>query len=73
MPTELNNLKFVLFDFLRPINNLSVIKGQVLLGWTSTKLGFMFLLKDTMQLHRWGLNQLPLGLESITLSLHSLI
>ena len=31
---------FVLFDSLRPINNLSVI---------NTKLGFMFLLKDTTQ------------------------
>ena len=32
-----------LFDFnsLRPINNLSVIKGRVFLGWTSTKLGLM--------------------------------
>ena len=35
---------FVWFDSLRPINNLSVIKGQVFLGWTSTKLGLMFLL-----------------------------
>ena len=38
---------FVWFDSLRPINDLSVIKGRVFLGWTSTKLGFMFLLKDT--------------------------
>ena len=30
---------FVWFDSLRPINNLSVKKGQVFLGWTSTKLG----------------------------------
>ena len=37
---------FVWFDSLRPINNLSVIKGRVFLGWTSTKLGLMFLLKD---------------------------
>ena len=37
------------FDSLRPINNLSVIKGRVFLGWTSTKLGLMFLLKDTTQ------------------------
>ena len=29
---------FVWFDSLRPINNLSVIKGQIFLGWTSTKL-----------------------------------
>ena len=34
---------FVWFDSLRPINNLSVIKGHVFLGWTSTKLGLMCL------------------------------
>ena len=34
---------FLLFDSLRPINNLSVIKGWVFLGWTSTKLGLMCL------------------------------
>ena len=33
------------FDSLRPINNLSVIKGRAFLGWASTKLGLMFLLK----------------------------
>ena len=34
----------VYFDFLRPINNISVIKGRrVFLGWTSTKLGLMCL------------------------------
>ena len=32
---------FVWFDSLCPINNLSVIKGQVFLGWTRTKLGLM--------------------------------
>ena len=37
------------FDSLRPINNLSVIKGRVFLRCTSTKLGSMFLLKDTTQ------------------------
>ena len=42
---------FVWFDSLRPINNLSVIKGRVFLGWTSTKLGFV-LLKDTTQWRR---------------------
>ena len=56
-------------DFLRPINNLSVIKGRVFLGWTSSKLGSMFLLKDTTQWLRGGSNPRPLGLESITLSL----
>ena len=37
---------FVWFDSLRPINNISVKQGRVFLGWTSTKLGLMFLLKD---------------------------
>ena len=60
---------FVLFNSLRPINNLSVIKGRVFLGWTSTKLGLMFLLKDTTQGRRWGSNPRPFGLESSTLPL----
>ena len=60
---------FVWFDFLRPINNLSVIKGRVFLGWTSTKLGLMFLLKDTTQWRRWGSYPRPFGLESSTLPL----
>ena len=60
---------FVWFDSLRPINNLSVIKGRVFLGWTSTKLGLMFLLKDTTQWCRWGSNPRPFGLESSTLPL----
>ena len=60
---------FVWFDSLHPINNLSVIKGPVFLGWTSTKLGSMFLLKDTTQWYRWGSNPQPLGLESSTLPL----
>ena len=47
---------FVWFDSLRPINNLSVKQGWVFLGWTSTKLGLMFLLKDTTQWRRWGWN-----------------
>ena len=34
---------FVWFDSLSPINNLSVIKGQVFLGWTSTKLRLLCL------------------------------
>ena len=38
---------FVLSDSLHPINNLSDIKGRVLLDWTSTKLELMWLLKDT--------------------------
>ena len=32
-------LEFVLFDSLRPINNLPVKQGRDFLGWTSTKLG----------------------------------
>ena len=50
---------FVWFDSLRPINNLSVKQGRVFLGWTSTKLGLMFLLKDTTQWGRWGWNLRP--------------
>ena len=46
-------------DSLHPINNLSVIKGWVFLGWTSTKLGLMFLPKDTTQWRQWGLNPPP--------------
>ena len=36
-------VNFVRFDSLRPINNLSVKQGRVLLGLTSTKLGQMCL------------------------------
>ena len=60
---------FVWFDSLRAINNLSVIRGRVFLGKTSTKLGLMFLLKDTTQWHQWGSNPRSLGLESSTLPL----
>ena len=60
---------FVWFDSLRPINNLSVIKGRVFLCWTSTKLGLMFLLKDTTQWRLWGSNPRPFGLESSALPL----
>ena len=41
--TDSDNCLFVRFDSLRPINNLSVIKGRVFLGRTSTKLGSMCL------------------------------
>ena len=34
---------FVWFDSLRPVNNFSVMLGQVFLGWTSTKQGQMCL------------------------------
>ena len=47
----------------------SVIKGRVFLGWTSSKLGLMFLLKDTTQWRRWGSNPRPLGLDSSSLPL----
>ena len=60
---------FVWFDSLRLINNLSVMKGRVFLGCTSTKLRLMFLLKDTKQWRRWGSNPRPLGLESSLLPL----
>ena len=53
---------YVWFDSLRPINKLSVIKGRVFLDWTSTKLGLMFLLKDTTQWRQWGSN--PAALRS---------
>ena len=36
-----NFVCFVWFDYLRPINNLSVVKGPVFLDWTSTKLGLI--------------------------------
>ena len=62
-------LLFVWLDSLRPINNLSVIKGRVSLGWTSTRLELMFLLKDTTQWRWWGSNPPPLSLESSTLPL----
>ena len=68
-PSVLSLCLFVWFDSLRPINNLSVIKGRVFQGWTSTKLGLMFLLKDTTQWRRWGSNRRPFGLESSTLPL----
>ena len=60
-----------LFDSLRTINNLSVIKGTSLPGLTQYKLGLMFLLKDTTQWRRWGSNTRSLGLESSTLRSHS--
>ena len=63
------DILLVWFDSLCPINNLLVIKRWVLLGWTSTKLGLMFVLKDTTQWRRWGSNPQPLGLESSTLKL----
>ena len=50
------------FYSLRPINKISVIKGRVYLGWTSTKLGLMILLKDTTQWRR--LKSVALGLYS---------
>ena len=66
---QASHLDICLIDSLRPINNRSVIKGRVFLGWTSAKLGLMFLLKDTMQWRRWGSNPRPLCLESSTLPL----
>ena len=47
LPFQQNNYRsgsaFCLLDSLRPINNLSVMWGRVVLGWTSTKLGLMCL------------------------------
>ena len=63
------NFVFVWFDSLRAINNISVIKGRVFLGWTSTKPGLTILLKDTTQWRRWGSNPRPLGLNANTLPL----
>ena len=60
---------FVFILLIRPINNLSVIKGRVFLVWTSTKPGLMLLLKDTTQWRLWGSNPRPLCLESSTLPL----
>ena len=62
-------LLFVWYDSLCPIKTLSVIKGPVFRGWTSTKLGLMFLLKDKTQWCWWGSNPQPLSLESSTLPL----
>ena len=50
-------------------NNISVMQGRVFFDWTSTKLGLMFLLKDTTQLRWWDSNPQPLGLESSPLPL----
>ena len=50
---------YVWFDSLSPINNISVIKGRVFLGWTSTKLGLIFLFKYTTQWRQWGSNPAP--------------
>ena len=60
---------FVRFDFLRPINNHSVMKERTFQGWTSSKLGLMFLLKDTTQWRRWDSNLRPLCLKKSTLPL----
>ena len=43
--------------------------GRVFPGWTSAKLGLMFLLKDTTQWRQWGSNPRPFGLKSNTLPL----
>ena len=64
-----DDIVFVWFDSLRPINNISVIWGRIFLGLTSTKLGLMFLLKDTTQWRQWGSNPRPLGLGSSTLQM----
>ena len=40
---QFDNHSLIWFDSLHPINNLSVMWGQVFLGWTSTKLGLFCL------------------------------
>ena len=60
---------FCLFDFLCPINNLSVKKGRVILGWTSTNLELMCLAQGHNSDAWWGSNPGPLGLKSSTLPL----
>ena len=57
---------FVWFDSLPPINDLSVIKGRVFLDWTSSKLGLMFLCKDTKQSRQWVSNLLSQVKHSTT-------
>ena len=52
---------FVRFNSLRPINNLSVIKGRVFLG--------QFYARINAQWRRWGSNPRPLGLKPSTLPL----
>ena len=49
---------FIWFDSLLPVNNLSVMSGQVFLGWTSTKLSKdkCVSFKDTTKWRRWGSN-----------------
>ena len=57
------------FDSLRPIDNLSVIKECVFLGWTSTKLGLMCLPQEHNSVTPVRLEPRPLSLESSTLPL----
>ena len=52
---------FVWFDSLHPINNLSVIKGWVFLGWTSTKLELMCLAQGHNTMTRARLQPAPPG------------
>ena len=44
---------FIWFDSLRPINNLSVIKGRVFLCWTTTKLWLMCFAQAPFSLSRF--------------------
>ena len=60
---------FVWFDSLHPNNNLSVIKGQVFLGWTSTKLGLMCLAQGHNAVMLVRLDPRHFGLEASTLPL----
>ena len=60
---------FVSFASLRPINNISVIKGRVFLGWTSTKLGLMSLAQGHNAVKSLTSDPQILGLQSSTLPL----
>ena len=59
-------LVLILYD---SVNNISVMSGQVFLGWTSTKQGLMCLAQGHKQWRHGGSNPQPLGLKSSTLPL----
>ena len=66
--------RFVLFDSICPVNNFSVMSGRVFLCWTSTNQGLMRLCQKTQRSDAGDApTSKPLGLESSTLPLRSLI
>ena len=60
---------FVLFNSLRPINNLSVKQGRVFLGWTITKLGLMCLAQGHNAVTQVRLEPMTPRLQSIEVEL----